>query len=344
MLTDLFLRAIQLDASDIHLSANLPPLIRLQGEIRSLNHEPLNPTQLEKALLTLLSKREQQEFKEQGELDFATTFQHHRFRVNLFRQARGISATLRIIQDKIPTLEAIHAPKIFEQLTTLREGLILVTGPTGSGKSTTLAAMIEKINCTASKHILTIEDPIEFLYSPKRSLIQQRELHRDTRSFSTALKSALRADPDIILIGELRDLETVELALTAAETGHLVFATLHTASAAQTIDRIIDLFPAEKTKQIRTMLSESLRAIISQRLIKTESNRQAIWEILLTTPAVKNLIRKQEVAQINNAIQMGSEVGMQTFLQQIEKLENSGILSPLFAKKAREQINPVLYS
>lgn len=344
MLTDLFLRAVNLGASDIHLSADMPPLVRIHGDIRALSEKRITADILESTLLKLLSSEQLSTFREKGELDFAYTTQQGRFRANLFRQHRGISGTFRIIRNTIPTLETIEAPSIFKTLTELREGLVLVTGPTGSGKSTTLAAMIESINQNDSKHILTIEDPIEFIYTPKRSLIQQRELHRDTYSFNAALKSALRADPDIILIGELRDFETIELALTAAETGHLVFATLHTSSAAKTIDRIIDVFPAEKINQIRTMLSESLQAVISQQLISLEQGRRAIWEILLTTPAIKNLIRKQEVAQINNTIQTGSALGMQTFMQQIEILENSGILSPHFAQKAKAQIGPAIYS
>lgn len=309
-------------ASDVHLSSGLPPMLRVNGDIRKVNLPPLDSAQVQNMVYTVMNESVQQYFEQNMEVDFAFEIPGlSRFRVNVFMQTRGVGAVFRTIPAKIISLEKLNAPAIFKEISGYTKGIVLVTGPTGSGKSTTLAAMIDYINDTDYQHILTIEDPVEFVHSSKRCLINQRELTTHTKSFANALRSALREDPDCILVGELRDLETIRLALTAAETGHLVFGTLHTSSAAKTIDRIIDVFPAGEKDMVRVMLSESIRAVVSQLLIKRkdESGRVACHEIMIVNSAIKNLIRESKVSQINAMIQTGQQYGMQTMDQALLK-------------------------
>lgn len=268
-ITELLDFSVKHNASDLHLSAGVSPMVRVDGDVRKLSLPPLSNDEVNRLIFDVMNDGQQREFEQNLEVDFSFELASvGRFRVNAFQQSRGCAAVFRTIPSKIPSLEAINAPSVFEQFTQYQKGLVLVTGPTGSGKSTTLAAMVNKINNEQHRHILTIEDPIEFIHEQKNCLINQREVHRDTLSFNNALRSALREDPDVILVGELRDKETISLALTAAETGHLVFGTLHTSSAAKTIDRIIDVFPGADKPMVRSMLSESLRAVVSQKLVK----------------------------------------------------------------------------
>lgn len=313
-------------ASDLHLSAGLPPMIRVDGDVRRINAPPLDANQMRDLIYTAMNDDQVRGFEEKWEADFSMALQDvARFRVNVFNQDRGMGAVFRTIPDTILTLEQLGCPDSFKEIINVPRGLVLVTGPTGSGKSTTLAAMMDYLNETKNEHILTIEDPIEFVHQSKKCLINQREVHRDTRSFSNALRSALREDPDIILVGELRDLETIRLALTAAETGHLVFGTLHTSSAAKTVDRVIDVFPGEEKSLIRSMLSESLRAVIAQTLMKKlGGGRRAAWEIMIGTDAIKNLIREDKVPQMYSAIQTGNAHGMQTLDQHLLRLVQAG--------------------
>lgn len=315
-------RSVLAKASDLHISAGSPPLMRVDGDIVKAADEVLSAEQVKAMLLSIMQPSQQQEFTQALETDFAYHVDNlARFRVNAFHQQHGAAAAFRVISDRVLTLDELNAPAVLKELSALQRGLILVTGPTGSGKSTTLAAMVDYINERHQQHILTIEDPIEFVHSNKRSLINQREVHRDTLSFSAALRSALREDPDVILVGELRDLETIRLAMTAAETGHLVFATLHTTSAPKTVDRIIDVFPGDEKSMVRSMLSESLRAVVSQLLFKRPSGgRIAAHEIMVATPAIKNLIREDKVAQMYSAIQTGAAHGMQTMEQALMRL------------------------
>ena len=325
------------NASDLHLSAGLPPMIRVDGDMRRINVPPLDAKEVHGLIYDIMSDKQRRDFEEFLETDFSFALPNvARFRVNAFNQARGAAAVFRTIPSVVQSLEELKAPLFFQELCNKPRGLILVTGPTGSGKSTTLAAMINHINCNDYSHILTVEDPIEFVHESKRCLINQREVHRDTRSFNDALRSALREDPDIILVGEMRDIETIRLALTAAETGHLVFGTLHTASAAKTIDRIIDVFPAAEKDMIRSMLSESLQAVISQALLKKiGGGRIAAHEIMVGTPAIKNLIREAKIAQMYSAIQTGRSDGMQTLDQNLKELvEKELITSKTAALKA----------
>lgn len=321
-------RTVQAQASDLHLCAGSPPLARIDGEITELSHTPLDADTVRNMLLGIMHEGQQKEFSERLETDFAYQVDGlARFRVNAFEQQRGPSAVFRTIPSRVLTLDELGAPDILKQLADHHRGLVLVTGPTGSGKSTTLAAMVDYINERRPQHILTIEDPIEFVHQNKRSLVNQREVHRDTRSFNNALRSALREDPDVILVGELRDLETIRLAMTAAETGHLVFATLHTTSAPKTIDRIIDVFPGDEKSMVRSMLSESLRAVVSQLLLKRPGGgRVAAHEIMIATPAIKNLIREDKVAQMYSAIQTGAAHGMQTMEQSLTRLQQQGLV------------------
>jgi twitching motility protein PilT len=277
----------------------------------------------------IMNDKQRRDYEEFLECDFSFELPGiARFRVNAFNQNRGAAAVFRTIPSKILTLDDLGCPKFFQEVTRHPRGLILVTGPTGSGKSTTLAAMIDYVNSNDYAHILTIEDPIEFVHESKKCLINQREVHRDTLGFNEALRSALREDPDVILVGEMRDLETIRLALTAAETGHLVFGTLHTSSAAKTIDRIIDVFPAAEKGVIRSMLSESLQAVISQALLKKiGGGRTAAWEIMVGTPAIRNLIREDKVAQMYSAIQTGRRDGMQTLDQHLQELVEKGVVT-----------------
>ncbi len=312
-------------ASDLHLSAGLPPMMRVDGEIRRVNIDPFDHKEIHALIYDIMNDKQRKDYEEFLETDFSFELPGvARFRVNAFNQERGAAAVFRTIPSEILSLEDLNAPKFFAELTEKKRGLVLVTGPTGSGKSTTLAAMIDHINKSRYEHILTVEDPIEFVHTSKKCLLNQREVHRDTMSFNAALRSALREDPDIILVGELRDLETIRLALTAAETGHLVFGTLHTSSAAKTIDRIIDVFPAAEKDMIRSMLSESLQAVISQVLLKkVGGGRMAAHEIMVGTSAIRNLIREAKVAQMYSAIQTGRRDGMQTLDQNLKELVDS---------------------
>lgn len=316
-ISELLAFSVKSKASDLHLSAGLPPMIRVDGDVRRINLPPLDDKEVHAMVYDIMSDGQRKQFEEFLESDFSFEIPGlARFRVNVFRQNRGHGAVFRTIPSEIKSLEELQAPEIFRQFAELPQGLVLVTGPTGSGKSTTLAAMIDHINRSEFGHLLTIEDPIEFVHTPQKCLINQREVHRDTHGFNEALRSALREDPDYILVGEMRDVETIRLALTAAETGHLVFGTLHTSSAAKTVDRIIDVFPAAEKSMIRSMLSESLRAVISQTLLKkTGGGRVAAHEIMVGTPAIRNLIREDKVAQMYSAIQTGQAAGMQTLDQ-----------------------------
>jgi len=317
-ISELLAFSVKNKASDLHLSAGLPPMIRVNGDIRRINLPPLANQDVRHMVYDIMSDSQRKAYEEHLEVDFSFELPEvARFRVNAFNQERGAGAVFRTIPSIVLTLEQLEAPKIFKEISQAPRGIVLVTGPTGSGKSTTLAAMIDYINDTHFSHILTIEDPIEFLHKSKKCLINQREVGPHTHGFSQALRSALREDPDVILVGEMRDLETIRLALTGAETGHLVFGTLHTSSAPKTIDRIIDVFPAAEKEMVRSMLSESLRAVISQTLIKRKdgSGRMAAHEIMLGTPAIRNLIREGKVAQMYSSIQTGQSIGMQTLDQ-----------------------------
>lgn len=314
-ITELLTFAYNNKGSDLHLSAGMPPCLRVHGDVRKLNLPPMDAAEVQKLVYDIMSDQQRKTYEETHECDFSFQIPNvSRFRVNVFDQNRGMGAVMRTIPSKILSLEDLKCPPIFEKLANEPRGLVLVTGPTGSGKSTTLAAMVNYINESHPAHILTVEDPIEFVHESKKSLINQREVHRHTQSFNNALRAALREDPDVILVGEMRDLETIRLAMSAAETGHLVFGTLHTSSASKTIDRIIDVFPAEEKEMVRSMLSESIRGIISQTLLKTAdgNGRVAAHEIMIGTPAIRNLIREGKVAQMYSAIQTGQNVGMQT--------------------------------
>ncbi len=311
-------------ASDLHLSAGLPPMIRVDGDVRRVNVPPMEHKEVHGLVYDIMNDKNRKDYEEFLETDFSFEVPGlARFRVNAFNQERGAAAVFRTIPSEILSLEDLGAPAIFKDIADYPRGIVLVTGPTGSGKSTTLAAMVNHKNESEYGHILTVEDPIEFVHQSKKCLINQREVHRDTLGFNEALRSALREDPDTILVGELRDLETIRLALTAAETGHLVFGTLHTSSAAKTIDRIVDVFPADEKDMMRAMLSESLRAVISQTLLKkVGGGRIAAHEIMIGTPAIRNLIRENKVAQMYSAIQTGASVGMQTLDQCLQELVN----------------------
>lgn len=316
-ITELLAFSVKNSASDLHISAGLPPMIRVDGDVRRINVPPLDHKTVQTMMYDIMNDRQRKDFEEFFETDFSFEIPGlARFRVNAFNQNRGMGGVFRTIPSNILTLEELGCPPIFKQIAKNPRGLVLVTGPTGSGKSTTLAAMLDFLNEEEFGHILTIEDPIEFVHQSKKCLVNQREVHRDTHGFNEALRSALREDPDIILVGEMRDQETIRLALTAAETGHLVFGTLHTSSAAKTIDRIIDVFPAAEKEMVRSMLSESLRAVISQTLLKRlGGGRIAAHEIMLGTPAIRNLIRENKVPQMYSAIQTGQSMGMQTLDQ-----------------------------
>ena len=316
-------------ASDLHLSAGVPPMIRVDGDVKRINVPPMDHKQVHGLVYDIMNDKQRKDYEEFLETDFSFEVPGlARFRVNAFNQNRGAGAVFRTIPSKILSLEDLKAPKIFQEISDNPRGVVLVTGPTGSGKSTTLAAMVNYKNETEYGHILTIEDPIEFVHESKRCLINQREVHRDTLGFNEALRSALREDPDVVLVGEMRDLETIRLALSAAETGHLVFGTLHTSSAAKTIDRIVDVFPAAEKDMVRAMLSESLKAVISQTLLKkVGGGRVAAHEIMIGTPAIRNLIREAKIAQMFSAIQTGQAFGMQTLDQNLHDLVKKGIVT-----------------
>lgn len=328
-ITELLAFSAKQGASDLHLSSGLPPMIRVDGDVRRINLPAMERKQVHALIYDIMNDKQRKDYEEFLETDFSFEVPGvARFRVNAFNQNRGAAAVFRTIPSKVLSMEDLGLGEVFRNIADVPRGLVLVTGPTGSGKSTTLAAMMDYLNSTKYQHILTVEDPIEFVHESKKCLINQREVHRDTHGFNEALRSALREDPDIILVGELRDLETIRLALTAAETGHLVFGTLHTTSAAKTIDRVVDVFPAEEKSMVRSMLSESLQAVISQTLLKKiGGGRVAAHEIMLGTPAIRNLIREDKVAQMYSAIQTGGSIGMQTLDSCLKGLLAKGLIS-----------------
>ena len=334
-ITELLAFSAKEGASDLHISAGLPPIIRIDGDVRRINLPPMEHRQVHSLIYEIMNDKQRRDYEEFLETDFSFEVPGvARFRVNVFNQNRGAAAVFRTIPSNVLTLEQLGMGDVFRRVSLLPRGLVLVTGPTGSGKSTTLAAMVDHINENRYDHILTIEDPIEFVHQSKKCLVNQREVHRDTLGFGDALRSALREDPDVVLVGELRDLETIRLALTAAETGHLVFGTLHTTSAAKTIDRVVDVFPSGEKPMVRSMLSESLQAVISQTLLKkVGGGRVAAHEILIGTAAIRNLIREDKVAQMYSAIQTGGALGMQTLDQCLHHLVEQRLISLDIAKE-----------
>ncbi|HFC6743087.1 TPA: type IV pilus twitching motility protein PilT [Neisseria meningitidis] len=335
-ITDLLAFGAKNKASDLHLSSGISPMIRVHGDMRRINLPEMSAEEVGNMVTSVMNDHQRQIYQQNLEVDFSFELPNvARFRVNAFNIGRGPAAVFRTIPSTVLSLEELKAPSIFQKIAESPRGMVLVTGPTGSGKSTTLAAMINYINETQPAHILTIEDPIEFVHQSKKSLINQRELHQHTLSFANALRSALREDPDVILVGEMRDPETIGLALTAAETGHLVFGTLHTTGAAKTVDRIVDVFPAGEKEMVRSMLSESLTAVISQNLLKTHdgNGRVASHEILIANPAVRNLIRENKITQINSVLQTGQASGMQTMDQSLQSLVRQGLIAPEVARR-----------
>src|SRR5574343_838128 len=334
-ITELLAFSVKNKASDLHLSAGLPPMIRVHGDVRRINLPAMEHKDVHGMVYDIMNDGQRKIYEETLECDFSFEIPNlARFRVNAFNHQRGAGAVFRTIPSKVLTLDELNAPRVFKDIADTPRGIVLVTGPTGSGKSTTLAAMIDYINESQMSHILTVEDPIEFVHTSKKSLINQREVGPHTMSFENALRSALREDPDVILVGEMRDLETISLALTAAETGHLVFGTLHTSSAAKTVDRIVDVFPAADKDMVRAMLSESIQAVISQSLCKTKdgNGRVAAHEIMLGTAAIRNLIRENKLAQMYSSIQTGQNVGMQTLDQCLADLVRRNLISSAEAR------------
>ena len=333
-ITELLGFSVKQGASDLHITAGMPPLIRVDGDIRRINVPEMDQKEVHSLIYEIMNDKQRKDYEEFLETDFSFEIPNlARFRVNAFMQNRGSAAVFRTIPSEVLAMDQLGMGDIFRKISNVPRGLVVVTGPTGSGKSTTLAAMVDYINETRYEHILTIEDPIEFVHQSKKCLVNQREVHRDTHGFNEALRSALREDPDIIMVGELRDLETIRLALTAAETGHLVFGTLHTTSAAKTIDRIIDVFPAAEKDMVRSMLSESLQSVISQTLVKKKGGgRVAAHEIMMGTSAIRNLIREGKVAQMYSSMQTGSSSGMQTLDQCLKNLVAKNIVSSEAAK------------
>jgi twitching motility protein PilT len=326
-IADLLIYTLENGASDLHLTVNLPPAVRIHGDIEPMNYPPLTRDQTRELVYSIMNDRQRARFEEFNDIDFSLDFgERGRFRVNAFMGREGLGAVLRVIPSQIKSIEELGMPQVISRMAEFERGLVLVTGPTGSGKSTTLAALIDQINMTRRGHILTVEDPIEFVHPHKKCVVNQREVGPHTQSFASALRAALREDPDVILVGEMRDLETISLAVSAAETGHLVFGTLHTSSAAQTIDRIIDVFPAHQQAQIRAQLSESIRGVVAQTLLKTASGkgRAAAVEVLVSTPAVRNLIREGKTFQLPSVIQTGVKEGMQTIEQSLSDLVIAG--------------------
>lgn len=335
-ITDLLAFGAKNKASDLHLSSGISPMIRVHGDMRRINLPEMSAEEVGNMVTSVMNDHQRKIYQQNLEVDFSFELPNvARFRVNAFNIGRGPAAVFRTIPSTVLSLEELKAPSIFQKIAESPRGMVLVTGPTGSGKSTTLAAMINYINETQPAHILTIEDPIEFVHQSKKSLINQRELHQHTLSFANALRSALREDPDVILVGEMRDPETIGLALTAAETGHLVFGTLHTTGAAKTVDRIVDVFPAGEKEMVRSMLSESLTAVISQNLLKTHdgNGRVASHEILIANPAVRNLIRENKITQINSVLQTGQASGMQTMDQSLQSLVRQGLIALEVARR-----------
>ena len=334
-ITELLAFSAKQGASDLHLSAEMPPMIRVDGDVRRINLPSLSHKEVHALVYDIMNDKQRKDFEEFLETDFSFEVPGvARFRVNAFNHNRGAGAVFRTIPSKVLTMDQLGMGQVFKDLAMISRGIVLVTGPTGSGKSTTLAAMIDYINETRYDHILTVEDPIEFVHESKKSLVNQREVHRDTLGFNEALRSALREDPDVILVGEMRDLETIRLALTAAETGHVVFGTLHTSSAAKTIDRIVDVFPAEEKSMVRSMLSESLQGVISQTLLKKKGGgRIAAHEIMIGTPAIRNLIREDKVAQMYSSIQTGASHGMQTMDQCLQNMLSKGLITREVARE-----------
>ena len=338
-ITELLKFTLDNKGSDLHLSGTNPPIVRINGQLHRLKTDDLTSDSIRTMLYAVMTEDQRAMYERDLEIDFAISFgENARFRVNAFTNRVGTAAVFRVIPTKIPTMEDLNLPSVIRRLADLKKGLVLVTGPTGSGKSTTLASMINHININHAKHILTVEDPVEFYHPSKRSLVNHREVGNDTRSFARALKSALREDPDVILVGEMRDHETISLALTAAETGHLVFGTLHSNSAAKTIDRIIDVFPAAEKEMVRSMLSGSLQGVVTQQLLRTlEGGRTAAHEIMIGTSAIRNLIRENQLAQVYSMIQTGSRYGMQTMQDSVSDLLGAEKISAEVARDATKE-------